>query len=87
LSSKILDEETDEEESLDISLEVSEDEELVEESSKKAEPKGNFNFLNLDEIDALKNNYFLREVFLSLQKIGKKDKNNLIMLENTRFLA
>jgi DNA polymerase-3 subunit alpha len=87
LASKILDEETDEEESLDISLEVSEDEELVEESSKKAEPKGNFNFLNLDEIDALKNNYFLREVFLSLQKIGKKDKNNLIMLENTRFLA
>jgi hypothetical protein len=60
---------------------------LVEESSKKAEPKGNFNFLNLDEIDALKNNYFLREVFLSLQKIGKKDKNSLIMLENTRFLA
>jgi DNA polymerase-3 subunit alpha len=57
LSAKILDEETDEDEAL-ISLEVSEDEELVEESSEKAEPKGNFNFLNLDEIDAFKEQLF-----------------------------
>ena len=35
LSAKILDEETDDDESIDISLEVSEDEELVEESSAK----------------------------------------------------
>ena len=32
---------------------------MVEESSaKKAEPKGNFNFLNLDEIDAFKEQLF-----------------------------
>jgi hypothetical protein len=36
LSAKILDEETDDDESIDISLEVSEDEELVEESSEKS---------------------------------------------------
>ena len=54
LASKILDDETDEDE-IDISLDVLEDDELVDESSvKKAEPKGSFNFLNLDEIDAFK---------------------------------
>ena len=76
LSAKILDEETDDDESIDISLEVSEDEELVEESSaKKAEPKGNFNFLNLDEIDAFKE-FYQRQFELSLVK-GMPEKNEI----------
>ena len=58
LASKLLDDETDEEEA-DLTLEVSGDEDLVEETQlKKAEPKGNFNFLNLDEIEAFKEQLF-----------------------------
>ena len=30
------------------------EDEIIEESTKKAEPKGNFNFLNLDEVEAFK---------------------------------
>ncbi|MGV4412759.1 DNA polymerase III subunit alpha [Chryseobacterium sp. T1] len=33
-------------------------EEVIEEVTIKAEPKGNFNFLNLDELDAFKDNVF-----------------------------
>lgn len=34
------------------------DEALLEESAKKAEPKGSYNFLNLDEVEAYKNTVF-----------------------------
>jgi DNA polymerase-3 subunit alpha len=34
------------------------EEELIEEVTKKAEPKGNFGFLNLDEVDAFKEQAF-----------------------------
>ncbi len=82
LSAKILDEETDDDESIDISLEVSEDEELVEESSaKKAEPKGNFNFLNLDEIDAFKEQLFPAG---SLFEAPKDWKERQKMFDNAR---
>ena len=82
LSSKILDEEIDDDESIDISLEVSEDEELVEESSaKKAEPKGNFNFLNLDEIDAFKEQLFPAG---SLFEAPKDWKERQKMFDNAR---
>jgi DNA polymerase-3 subunit alpha len=37
------------------------EEEVVEESTKKAEPKGSFNFLNLDEVDAYKEKAFATE--------------------------
>lgn len=58
IASKILDDETDDEE-VDLSIDVSEEDEMVEESTlKKAEPKGNFNFLNLDEVDAFKEQLF-----------------------------
>ena len=76
LSAKILDEETDDDESIDISIEVSEDEELVEESSaKKAEPKGNFNFLNLEEIDAFKD--FYQKQFESNLVKGMPERNEI----------
>ena len=75
IASKILDDETDEEE-VDLILEVSEDEDLVEETHlKKAEPKGNFNFLNLDEIDAFKE-FYQRQFELSLVK-GMPEKNEI----------
>ena len=82
MSAKILDEETDEDEVMDLSLEVSEDEELVEESSaKKAEPKGNFNFLNLDEIDAFKEQLFPAG---SLFEAPKDWKERQKMFDNAR---
>jgi DNA polymerase-3 subunit alpha len=82
LSANILDEETDDDESIDISLDVSEDEELVEESSaKKAEPKGNFNFLNLDEIDAFKEQLFPAG---SLFEAPKDWKERQKMFDNAR---
>ena len=48
---------------------------MVEETSKKAEPKGNFNFLNLDEIDAFKE-FYQRQFELSLVK-GMPEKNEI----------
>ena len=76
-----MDDEPDEDEA-DLNLEVSEDEELVEESSaKKAEPKGNFNFLNLDEIDAFKEQLFPAG---SLFEAPKDWKERQKMFDNAR---
>ncbi|MGZ5285065.1 MAG: hypothetical protein ACXWB4_05385, partial [Kaistella sp.] len=45
---------------IDIPAEIlgGEEETLIEEPSKKAEPKGSFNFLNLDEVEAFKDSVF-----------------------------
>jgi len=53
----------DKDEAVDISEIISDDivageEEIIEEAAKKAEPKGNFGFLNLDEVDAYKEQAF-----------------------------
>ena len=37
---------------------LDEEDSLIEEPTKKAEPKGTFNFLNLDEVDAFKDTVF-----------------------------
>ena len=55
--------EVDDKEAIDITEIVSDDivageEEIIEEVTKKAEPKGNFGFLNLDEVDAFKEQAF-----------------------------
>lgn len=50
------------------------DEEIIEEVTKKAEPKGNFMFLNLDEVDAYKEQAFANkqeELFEEKRKTGK----------------
>ena len=66
------------EEILDISPEAiaGEDELLIEEFTKKVEPKGNFNFLNLDEIDSYKDNVFAMEQpdLFNDDKLSWKDK-------------
>ena len=41
------------------------EDEIIEESTKKAEPKGNFNFLNLDEVEAFKDLAFPSSAALS----------------------
>ncbi|MGZ5211971.1 MAG: DNA polymerase III subunit alpha, partial [Kaistella sp.] len=45
---------------IDIPAEIlaGEEETLIEEPTKKAEPKGSFNFLNLDEVEAFKDSVF-----------------------------
>lgn len=68
-----------EEEVSDISM--SEDlileDEIVEESIKKAEPKGNFNFLNLDEVEAFKDQGFPAKVAeLFEEKKSWKERQN-----------
>ncbi|ROI10536.1 DNA polymerase III subunit alpha [Chryseobacterium sp. H3056] len=53
--------ETDEsdEDALDLPAEIlGEDEQIIEEPTKTVEPRGNFNFLNLDEIEVYKNTVF-----------------------------
>lgn len=50
-------EDTDDE-VVDLSAAEDGEDEVLEESTKKAEPKGAFNFLNLDEIEAFKNTAF-----------------------------
>ena len=60
-----------EEDLIDIPVENLDGEEdiLIEESSKKVEPKGIYNFLNLDEIESYKNSVFANQqpdLFLSL---------------------
>lgn len=58
------------------------EEEMVEETTKKAEPKGNFGFLNLDEVDAYKEQAFSNnppELFEEKKKDWKriqKEKEN-----------
>ncbi len=50
------------------------EEEVVEEVTKKAEPKGNFMFLNLDEVDAYKEQAFANkqeELFEEKRKTGR----------------
>lgn len=56
LPSEILDEEEDL--LLASSVESGEDEEIIEEVSKKVEPKGAFNFLDLDEVEVYKDQIF-----------------------------
>jgi len=75
-------EETDsEDEILDISAELldGEDEVLLEETLKIVEPKGNFNFLNLDEIDSYKDNVFAVQQpdLFNDDKLSWKDKQAL----------
>ncbi len=55
------------------------DETLLEEPTKKAEPKGSFNFLNLDEVDAFKDNVFVAKQpdLFSNANLSWKDKQAL----------
>ncbi|SFI65609.1 DNA polymerase III, alpha subunit [Kaistella treverensis] len=51
--------EESDEDALDLPAEIlGEDEQLIEEPTKIVEPRGNFNFLNLDEIESYKNSVF-----------------------------
>ena len=60
-----------------ISDEVGLEDEIIEESGKKAEPKGNFNFLNLDEVEAFKDLAFPPKApELFEEKKSWKDKMN-----------
>ncbi|MCG2792496.1 MAG: DNA polymerase III subunit alpha [Weeksellaceae bacterium] len=62
---------------LSVSEDLGAEDEIVEESIKKAEPKGNFNFLNLDEVEAFKDQAFpakLAELFE--EKKSWKERQN-----------
>ena len=53
------------------------EDEIIEESTKKAEPKGNFNFLNLEEVEAFKDLAFPpKTAELFEEKKSWKDKMN-----------
>lgn len=78
MNSPIVDEENDaeKEEVIDLIVENPEaEEDLIDEPIKKAEPKGNFNFLNLDEVEAFKEQAFgKQEQNLFNQKMDWKEK-------------
>ena len=52
------------------------EESLIEEPTKKAEPKGSFNFLNLDEVEAFKDNVFASQQsdLFNDEKLSWKEK-------------
>ncbi len=56
-----------------------EEEILIEESAKKAEPKGSFNFLNLDEVEAYKDTVFAGQQpdLFNNDKLSWKEKQSL----------
>ncbi|MBD8018251.1 DNA polymerase III subunit alpha [Kaistella pullorum] len=60
LPTEIIDTAEADEDLVDIPLDVAdeEDDAAIEEPTKKVEPRGNFNFLNLDEIDSFKDTAF-----------------------------
>ena len=70
---------TDEETDEVIDLIIDEEGEMVEEETKNAEAKGNFNFLNLDEIDAFRDRNFGPEqvkLFEEIKDYKEKQKFN-----------
>lgn len=63
---------------LDLPTDLDEEETLIEEPTKKAEPKGMFNFLNLDEVEAFKESAFPKQPDLfSNDKLSWKEKQAL----------
>ena len=68
-----------EDELVDIPVENGEEESLLESSSKKAEPKGVYNFLNLDEVEAYKNIVFANQQtdLFNNDKLSWKEKQAL----------
>ena len=66
---------------VDIPSEISEgeDSEIIEDSGKKAEPKGMYNFLNLDEIENFKNTVFANQQpeLFNNDKLSWKEKQAL----------
>ncbi len=69
-----------------IVSEEGEEDEMVEETSKNVEPKGNFNFLNLDELDAFRDkNYGPEQIkmFEGIKDYKEKQKFNTTSKEYT----
>lgn len=64
---------------IDVPTDPSDEEEMmIEETTKKAEPKGMFNFLNLDEVDAFKESAFPKQPDLfTNDKLSWKEKQAL----------
>jgi DNA polymerase-3 subunit alpha len=78
----IVDDLSDSDEDLvDIPVEIleGEDDALIEESGRKAEPKGIYNFLNLDEVEAFKNIAFANQQpdLFNNNKLSWKEKQAL----------
>ena len=78
----IADEISDVDEDLvDLPAEITdaEEESLIEENGKKVEPKGSYNFLNLDEVEAFKNTVFANQQpdLFNNDKLSWKEKQAL----------